>query len=55
VRELIGAEEKRKVEERLESLLQEGLQEQAAELTQADWKDIRQEALRQVKARKNLR
>jgi antitoxin ParD1/3/4 len=54
VRELIRADEKRKAEDRLEAQLLEGLQGEESELTRADWKDIRQEALTQVKARKNL-
>lgn len=53
VRELIRADEKRKAEERLEALLLEGLQGDETELTRADWKDIRQEALMQVKGRKS--
>ena len=54
VRELIRADEKRKAEERLETLLLEGLQGEEAEFTHADWQSIRQEALAQVKkARKS--
>jgi antitoxin ParD1/3/4 len=53
-RELLRADEKRKAEDRLKALLLEGLQGEEGELTRADWKDIRQEALAQVKARKNL-
>src|ERR1700677_5389602 len=52
VRELIRADEKRKAEERLETLLLEGLQSAETELTPADWSDIRQEAIAQVKARR---
>ena len=52
VRELIREDEKRKAEERLEALLLEGLHGEEAELTRADWQDIRKEALAQVKARK---
>ena len=55
VRELIRADEKRKAEERLEALLLEGLQGKDTELTHADWKDIRQQALTQVRARKTNR
>jgi antitoxin ParD1/3/4 len=55
VRELIRADEKRKAEERLEALLLEGLQGEESELTRADWKDIRHEALMQLRARKKLR
>ena len=55
VRELIRADEKRKAEERLEALLLEGLQSAETEMTPADWSDIRQEAIAQVKARKQAR
>ena len=55
VRELIRDDEKRKAEERLEALLLEGLQGEETELTSADWKDIRKEALAQVKARRKGR
>ena len=50
VRELIRADEKRKAEERLETLLLEGLQSAETELTPADWSAILQEAIAQVKA-----
>ena len=49
VRELIRADEKRKAEEQLETLLLEGLQGEEAEFTREDWQAIRQEALAQVK------
>ncbi len=52
VRELIRADEKRRAEERLETLLLEGLQGEESELTAADWKAIRKQAVAQVKARK---
>jgi antitoxin ParD1/3/4 len=55
VRELIRADEKRKAEERLETLLLEGLQSAETELTPADWSEIRQEAIVQVKARRQAR
>jgi antitoxin ParD1/3/4 len=55
VRELIRADEKRKAEERLETLLLEGLQSTETELTPADWSEIRQEAIAQVKARRPAR
>ena len=54
VRELIRADEKRKAEEQLESLLLEGLDSEETALTPADWKAIRKEALAKVEARKNL-
>ena len=55
VRELIRDDEKRKAEERLESLLLEGLRGAETELTRDDWSAIRQEALAQIKARKHSR
>ena len=55
VRELIRADEKRKAEERLETLLLEGLQSAETELTPADWSETRQEAIEQVKARRQAR
>lgn len=51
MRELIREDEKRKAEERLESLLLEGLETAESELTRADWSDIRKQALAQAKAR----
>jgi antitoxin ParD1/3/4 len=53
VRELIREDEKRKAEERLETLLLEGLQGKETALTRDDWTAIRKEALAQVKARKH--
>ncbi len=41
--------------ERLEALLVEGLEGKEAALTRKDWKDIRNEALAQVKARQKNR
>ena len=55
VGELIRADEKRKAEERLEALLLEGLQTAETELTPADWSEIRQQAIAQVKARRQAR
>lgn len=55
VRELIRADEKRKAEEQLESLLLEGLGSEETALTPADWKAIRKEALATVEARKKRR
>jgi antitoxin ParD1/3/4 len=52
VRELIRADEKRKAEEKLETLLLEGLQGEEIPLTKSDWQAIKKEALAQVKARK---
>ena len=51
VRELIRADEKRKAEEELETKLLEGLRSPESELTKADWKAVRSEALARVKAR----
>lgn len=52
VRELIRADEKRKAEEQLEAKLLEGLNGTDSELTQADWKAIRSEALARLQARR---
>ena len=51
VRELIRADEKRRVEEALEAKLLEGLRSPESELTKSDWKAIRGEALARVQAR----
>ncbi len=45
MRELIRADEKRKAETRLETLLLEGLQSEESELTASDWSSIRKEAM----------
>jgi antitoxin ParD1/3/4 len=45
-------DEKRKVEERLEALLLEGLESDESVLTKQDFEDIRSEALAQLKRRK---
>ncbi len=55
VRELIRADEKRKAEEQLEAKLLEGLNSAESELTPADWRAIREEALAKVEARKQAR
>ena len=52
VRELIREDEKRKVEERLEALLLEGLSGDESKLTRKDFADIREEALALVKKKK---
>ena len=52
VRELIRADEKRKAEQQLETLLLEGLNSPESELTPADWRDIRKDALQRLEARK---
>jgi antitoxin ParD1/3/4 len=49
VRELIRNDEKQKAEERLATLLREGLQSDETALTRDDWKAIRAEALARVK------
>ena len=51
VRELIRADEKRKAEDQLEAMLLEGLNSPESELTKADWKAIRSEAMARVQAR----
>lgn len=55
VRELIRADEKRKVEEQLEAKLLEGLNGTESVLTAADWKAIRSEALARVQVRGKTR
>jgi antitoxin ParD1/3/4 len=52
IRDLIRNDERRKAEERLESLLLEGLESEETELTKRDFDDIRKEALTQLKRRK---
>ena len=49
VRELIRADEKRKAEDQLETLLLEGLQGEESPLTHAGWQAIRREAVTQMK------
>lgn len=51
VRELIRADEKRKAEQELEAKLLEGMRSTETELTPADWRATRQEALARVQAR----
>jgi antitoxin ParD1/3/4 len=51
VRELIRADEKRKAEDELEAKLLEGLNSAETELSPADWRAIRKEALARVQAR----
>lgn len=55
VRELIRADEKRKAEEQLEAKLLEGLHSAENELTPADWRALRKEALGRLEARKKQR
>jgi antitoxin ParD1/3/4 len=52
VRELIRADEKRKAEQELEGKLLEGIGSAETELTAADWRAIREEALARVQARR---
>ena len=50
---LIRDDEKRKAQEKLETLLMEGIQSgEPTEMTRKDWTDIRHEALKQFEARK---
>ena len=51
IRELIRADEKRKAEQELEAKLLEGLASPESELTKADWRAIRSEALARVQTR----
>ncbi len=55
VRELIRADEKYRAEEELKVKLLEGLKSPASELTKADWKAIRSEAMARVQARSKTR
>ena len=53
VRDLIRDDEKRKAQDKLETLLMEGIQSgEPTEMTRKDWTDIRHEALKQFEARK---
>lgn len=52
IRELIRDDEKRKAEERLETLLLEGLESEESELTPRDFAEIRKQALAEFKRRK---
>jgi len=53
VRDLIRDDEKSKAQEKLETLLMEGIQSgEPTEMTRKDWTDIRQEPLKQFEARK---
>ncbi len=52
VRELIRTDQKRKTRDRLEALLQEGLESgPATEMTDEDWTDIRREGRARLKKR----
>lgn len=55
VRELIRADEKRKAEEQFEAKLLEGLASPESELTPADWRALRSDALARLDARKKKR
>jgi len=55
VRELIRADESRKIEKRLETLLLDGLNSAESRLSQDDWNDLRGAALAKVEARKKQR
>jgi antitoxin ParD1/3/4 len=53
VRELIREDEKRKAQEKLETLLLEGLQSgKPTEMTRKDWAEIRGEAMKQFETRR---
>ena len=51
IRELIRGDEKRKAQDRLETMLLEGLAGESTEMTRQDWDDIRKEAMSILKAR----
>jgi antitoxin ParD1/3/4 len=54
VRDLIRDDEKRKAQEKLETLLMEGIQSsEPTEMTRQDWDEIRREAVKQFERRKS--
>jgi antitoxin ParD1/3/4 len=54
VRDLIRDDERRKAQEKLETILMEGLRSgEPTEMTREDWADIRREAMKQLEARKS--
>jgi antitoxin ParD1/3/4 len=54
VRELIRQDEKRKAQEKLEAMLLEGVRSgDATPMTKEDWKEIREEAMERIKARRS--
>jgi len=54
VRDLIRDDERRRAQEKLETMLIEGIQSgEPSEMNREDWKDIRREALKQLEARKS--
>jgi antitoxin ParD1/3/4 len=53
-RDLIHSDEIRKAEDRLTSLLLEGLESEESELIRGDFEDIRKEAVAMLKSRKRL-
>lgn len=55
VHELIREDEKNKAGERLETLLLEGMEGEESELTGADWKMIRKEALARIQSLHTVR
>jgi len=52
IRELIRDDEKRRAEDRLGALLMEGLKSEETRLTRQDFKDVRKQALAQLRRRK---
>jgi antitoxin ParD1/3/4 len=54
VRDLIRGDERRRAQEKLETMLMVGLQSgEPTEMTREDWADIRLDALKQLEARKS--
>ena len=54
VRDLIREDEKRKVQEKLETILMDGIHGGGpTELTAQDWAEIRQEAMKRLEARRS--
>jgi antitoxin ParD1/3/4 len=53
VRSLVRDDQKRAAEERLEALLLEGLESESREMTQDDWRDIRNALRERVEKRRS--
>ena len=54
VRDLIRTDERRRAQEKLESLLMEGIQSgEPSEMTRQDWDDLRREAVERLQTRKS--
>jgi len=51
IRSLIEADQKRKAQDRFETLIMEGLDSPSSEMTAQDWEDIRREGLAEIRNR----